>query len=413
MVLSKDFKKLMTARFLFTFGAQMQTILIAWRIYELLPDPLALGFVGLTEAVPALGLALYAGHIVDRSRPLVVYRRVIFISLASALIVFISQFFRQDISVTGQAVALYCASFLTGTARSFSQPSIFAAVPRIVKRTNLALASAWLSSAGQLARIGGPALGGLFYGYLGVTQTAGVICATLFVGIIVMSSIEVLHQIIATPKQNEPISESLFKGARFVFRHPILLPALSLDMVSVLFAGVTALLPIYAKEILFVGAKGLGILRAAPALGAAIMSFYLTRINIKTHAGRWFLIAVTGFGICILTFALSRNFELSLVALALSGAFDSVSLIVRTTAVQLCSPDEIRGRISAVNSIFIGSSNEIGEFESGVTAKLLGTMPAAVFGGIMCLVTVGAVAWLSPTLRRMNLEKIEADAEAV
>jgi hypothetical protein len=193
----------------------------------------------------------------------------------------------------------------------------------------------------------------------------------------------------------------------FVIQDPILLPALSLDMISVFFGGVTALLPIYAAEILMTGPRGLGALRAAPAIGAAVMSFWLTILDIRERAGAWLFSAVTGFGVCILVFALSRSYVLSLVALTLSGAFDSVSMVVRMSAVQLSSPDSMRGRISAVNSIFIGSSNELGEFESGVVARLLGAVPAAVLGGVVCLATVVVVAFLSPRLRELNLEELQ------
>jgi MFS family permease len=202
------------------------------------------------------------------------------------------------------------------------------------------------------------------------------------------------------------VKAELLSGLKFVFSHPILFPALTLDMVSVLFGGVTALLPIYAAEILFVGPKGLGILRGAPAIGAAVMSFLLIRFDIKKNAGRYLFFGVAGFGACILVFALSHNFILSLVALTLSGAFDSISMVIRTSAVQLSSPENMRGRISAVNSIFIGSSNELGEFESGVAAKFLGAMPAAVLGGVVCLLTVGVTALVSPKLRKLDLSHL-------
>jgi hypothetical protein len=204
-----------------------------------------------------------------------------------------------------------------------------------------------------------------------------------------------------------PIRDELLSGAKFVFKHPILLPALSLDMISVLFGGVTALLPIFANDILMVGPKGLGALRAAPAVGATLMSLYLARHNIGGRAGRWLFSAVAGFGVSILIFGLSRNFFLSMVALGLSGVFDSVSVVIRSSAVQLCSPDHMRGRISAVNSIFIGSSNELGEFESGIAAKILGTVPAVYFGGLMCLLTVMITAYLSPSLRLLDLQKLQ------
>jgi hypothetical protein len=206
------------------------------------------------------------------------------------------------------------------------------------------------------------------------------------------------------------IRDELLSGGRFVFKHPILLPALTLDMISVLFGGVTALLPIFANDILNVGPRGLGALRAAPAVGAALMGIYLSKRK-TMRTGGWLFSAVAGFGICILAFGLSRNFYLSLFVLAMSGLFDSISMVIRSAAVQLSSPNHMRGKISAVNSIFIGSSNEIGELESGIAARLLGTVPAVYFGGIVCLLTVGVTALLSPALRKLDLEKLENQSQ--
>lgn len=401
-----DFKKLMAARFLFTLAVQIQTIVLGWRMYTLTRDPLFLGLIGLVEAIPALGLALYAGYIVDRSRPLVVYHRVVAVSWLSGFILLVSQLPTVGASEQFQVVALFLSSFLTGAARAFSQPAVFSMVPRIIERKDLSRGSAWMASTHQIGSISGPALGGLFFGWLGVSFTAGIVCMVLLLSLGTLWLIKASPNPLGSSGKGESRKTALLSGAKFVFRHPILLPALSLDMISVLFGGVTALLPIYAAEILMVGPKGLGVLRAAPAVGAAVMSLGLTRWDIRQRAGPWLFAAVTGFGACILVFAVSRNYLLSLAALALSGAFDSVSMVVRMAAVQLSSPDSMRGRISAVNSIFIGSSNELGEFESGVVAHLFGAVPAAVLGGIVCLATVLTVALLSPRLRNLNLEEL-------
>ena len=401
-----DFKRLMAARFFFSFAVQMQVIVLGWRMYELTKDPLHLGLIGLVEAIPALSLALIAGLIVDHSNPLKIYRRVVMVSFTSGLLMLFSQMKAFDLSVEAQVVLLFTSSFLTGMARAFSQPSMYSMVPKLIPKSLIPKSSAWMSGVMQISRISGPALGGILYGFLGVSGTAAIVCALLLTTLIILFMIKLSH----VKKERDPsrsIKEELLMGARFVFRHPILFPALSLDMVSVLFGGVTSLLPIYAAEILFTGPKGLGILRAAPAVGAAIMSFVLIKWEIKKKAGTFLFSGVLGFGVSILVFALSRDYTISLIALALSGAFDSVSMLVRTAAVQLSSPDDMRGRVSAVNSIFIGSSNELGEFESGVAAKLMGAMPAAVMGGIVCITTVGIVALLSPTLRRLNLEDLE------
>ncbi len=403
-----DFKKLIAARFFFTLAVQMQAVVVGWRIYELTNDPLALGLIGLAEAVPALSLALYAGYVVDRSRPVGVYRWVLEGSFISALILMASAVMQNHISLFMQIVALYVASIFTGGARAFSQPAMFAIVPRIIKREELSQAQAWMGTAMQVARVAGPALGGLVFGFLGVTTSFLMICAFLIAGLLATYAIQTVVEAPMMTGAARSVKEELSEGAQFVFKHPILFPALTLDMVSVLFGGVTALLPIFAKEVLNVGPRGLGALRAAPAVGATIMGLYLAKVPLRHRAGSWLFTSVAGFGVCILVFAASKSFLLSLFALAMSGVFDSVSMVVRSTAVQLASPDHMRGRISAVNSMFIGSSNELGEFESGVVAKLIGTVPAAYFGGIICLMTVGAVAFLSPTLRNLDLDKVTA-----
>lgn len=397
-----DFKRLMSARFLFTLGVQMQAVIIGWQVYRLTHDPLALGLIGLAEAVPALSLALYAGYIVDRSRPLQIYRWVLRGSLLSGLVLLGSQWMGET-DVRRQIIALFISSVITGMARGFSQPAMFATVPRLIPREKLHQASAWMSSVMQVARISGPALGGLVFGYFGIITAASLICVSLLLAIACVSLIQ------ADPLPTLAHAKAdLFSGVRFVFKHPVLLPALSLDMISVLFGGVTALLPIFAAEILFVGPRGLGLLRAAPAVGAALMSFALTRKSIQKNAGAWLLTAVSGFGICILIFGLSRSFLLSFVALGLSGVFDSISMVIRGAAVQLASPDGMRGRISAVNSIFIGSSNELGEFESGVAARFFGTVPAVMMGGVICLMTVCGLAFLFPKLRTLDLRTLQA-----
>lgn len=403
---SWNFKRLTLAQFLFTMAVQMQAVIIGWRVYDLSGDPLFLGLVGLVEAIPALSLALYAGYLVDRNIPLKIYRKVLTVSLCSGLLLLVSTVGLQHVSIILQLILLYCSSFLTGCARAFSQPAVFATVPQMVPRPLLSKAAAWSSSLRQTARVIGPAFGGLLYGWMGVQSTAAVICVLLISAIVTVVLIKHPQEKPVVNKDRK-LREELFTGLQFVLSHPILFPGMTLDMVSVLFGGVTALLPIYAKEILMIGPKGLGLLRAAPAVGAMIMGSVLTKTHIHKKAGSTLFLAVTGFGVCILIFALSKNFYLSMAALVASGAFDSVSMIIRSTAVQLTSPDGMRGRIASVNSMFIGSSNELGEFESGLAARFLGTVPAAVFGGCVCLLTVGILALKFPTLRKMNLKELE------
>lgn len=394
----------MTTRFLFTFAVEMQAVILGWQMYNLTGDPLKLGLIGLVEAIPALSLAVWAGYIVDRSRPLRIYKSVIYFSLLSGLVLLCSS--SMGLQVSQQVFALYISSFITGFARGFSQPAMFAIVPRIVPRSDISRSSAWMGSTLQVARIAGPAFGGIMLGYLGgMVPTAAFVCICLVVGIVCLHLIKADPQ--PSPRNEGPFMRELLSGARFVFSHGLLLPALSLDMISVLFGGVTALLPIYQKTILHVGTEGFGALRAAPAVGAAVVAFWMAKGTVREKAGTWLFSCVFAFGLCNLVFAVSKNFWLSLIALALSGGFDSVSAIVRSAAVQLSSPDHLRGRISAINSMFIGSSNELGEFESGLTARLMGTVQSAVFGACMSLLTVGTMYVVAPRLRRLNLRELE------
>lgn len=402
--MSRNLKLLLAARVFFLFGVSMQAILLGWRMYELTRDPLYLGFIGLAEAVPAIGFALFAGLIVDSSSPLWTYRGVLFGSLLSGVAMLISQHPRLGLSVHQQVLGLFCSSFLTGLARSFSQPSLYAMIPRLTTKETFSKTNATLTGTLQISRIGGPALGGFVFAIYGMQLANWIICLSLAIAIICTVLMAPMPRVLSPTAKKESIPEKLLSGLKFVLNHKILFPAMTLDMVAVLFGGVTALLPIYAAEILHIGAHGLGMLRSSPALGAAVMSFVLTRYEVNEKAGKFLLWSVTGFGMSILVFSISQNVILSGVALVLSGAFDSVSMVIRGTAVQLFSPNEMRGRISSVNAIFIGSSNELGELESGIAAKLLGVVPSAIFGSVICLLTVGLVSMFSPTLRKMNLK---------
>ncbi|MCM2277636.1 MAG: MFS transporter [Oligoflexia bacterium] len=400
-----DFRVLAQARFLFTFSVQIQAVVMGWQMYAIRKDPLYLGLIGLSEAVPALALALVSGYIVDRSSPLKVYRWVMALSLLSAalLLVVSSGLLGNDPGVAVQAI--FAAAIITGTARGFAGPSMTALVPQLVPREILHVSAAWITSTFQIAAVTGPAAGGLLYSWKGATAPYLLECFMLLAGQLCL--LRIRHRCPVNPAPaTEPVWERLTSGIRFVFRHELLLAALSLDMFAVLFGGVTALLPIFASEVLRIGPEGLGLLRASPSAGALVMSAVLIRFPVSRGAGRLLLGVVTGFGFCMIGFALSRSLGLSVFFLALSGALDSVSMVIRGTIVQLCSPAEMRGRIGAVNSFFIGSSNEIGAFESGVAAKLLGTVPSVIFGGCMTLLTVAIVAWRAPRLRRVDLAKL-------
>ncbi len=398
-----DFRRLVTARLLFTIGTQMQAVVTGWLIYELYRDPLYLGLIGAVEALPALGLALVAGYLVDRSNPVHVYRGVIVVSLASALMLFAATVLPGDVSVAERATLIYASAFLTGLARGFTSPAVYSMMPQMVPREALAASSAWLTSAFPVAAVGGPALGGLIFGFGGARLATLIQVALLVLGFIVFLGIRLQPKVVKRVK-GEPILENLLVGVRYVFKSQYLLSALSLDMFAVLFGGVTALLPLFASDILNVGPEGLGLLRAAPAVGALLVSVFLIRRPIRKNAGRILLASVAAFGLCILGFGVSESFWISALILALSGAVDAISMVVRGTVVALHSPEHMRGRIAAVNSMFIGSSNELGALESGVAAKLLGTVPSVLFGGTMTLIVVAVTAWRAPKLRELELK---------
>ncbi len=396
-----EFRNFTIARLCITIASQMQAVIVGWQIYEITKDPFSLGLIGLAEAIPSISVLLFAGHITDISnRKKIVLYSVLLMSFCSAMLLLITSDLIHSLS-SAKLVLIYSVIFLSGIGRGFSAPSFFAFVSQLVPKETLPNAITWNTTTWQTGAVTGPAIGGLLYGFIGATNT--------YITIVIFWIISVL---LIIPIRDKPIpeiigiqtlKEKLTAGLKFVFERKIVLGAISLDLFAVLFGGAVALLPIFAGEILFAGPEGLGILRAAPSIGAVIMAVTMTRRPFTKNAGKNLIISVFGFGICIIIFALSKNFYLSLVILALSGAFDSVSVVIRATIIQLMTPDNMKGRVSAVNSIFIGSSNEIGAFESGVAAKLLGTVPSVIFGGVMTILVVTFVTIFFPKLRRLKL----------
>ncbi len=386
---NKEFKYFLSTRFFLTIGLQIQAVIIGWEVFKLTKDPLSLGLIGLAEAIPAISVALYAGHIADVSSK----RKIISWSISSmllcsfGLLAFTSAYSQTHFSQSTIVYAIYGFIFLSGIARGFNAPTGFAFLSQIVEKETLTTASTWNSSSWQIAAIIGPALGGVLYAAFGIT------IAFLFV--VVLVSLALTAVMLIKPKPvfakmgDENITQRLLEGVRFVFNNKVMLSAISLDLFSVLFGGAVALLPVFADEILQVGAEGLGLLRAAPSLGASITMIWISMRKPVSKPGVLLLYCVGGFGLCMIGFGLSTNIYLSLFILFLSGAFDSVSVVIRGNILQLQTPDHMRGRVSAVNTIFIGSSNEIGAFESGVAARLLGAVPSVVFGGGMTLLIVG------------------------
>ena len=382
-----------------TVASQIQGVVVAWQVYEVTHDPLSLGLIGLAEAFPFIGFSLYAGHVADRLNRRTISMIAIVVLLVCGLSLLAFNLTPAFLHRYG-AGPFYTIIFVTGIARSFLQPSRNALGAEIVPRPLYPNAVAWRSSTWQVAAVLGPALGGLLYGFASAT-TAYVVDAVLLV-VAMVSFATIVYVPRFTAATDVSVVESLKVGLRFVWRESVLLSALTLDLFSVLLGGAEALLPIFAGSILHVGPEGLGILRAAPAVGAVLISVYLAHRPPFERAGRTLLLAVAAFALCIIAFGVSRSFVLSVALLALSGVADQVSVLIRTTLLQTLTPEHLLGRVSSVNSIFIGSSNEIGAFESGVTAKLLGTVRAVVLGGVASLGVVAIIAARVPRLRRLT-----------
>ena len=398
-----NFRRYIAALFTLTLALQIQGTVVGWQIYDLTRDPLALGLVGLAEALPAISASLFSGYVVDTHDR----RRIALGALAVLVLCSLALWLLAHDAPLGRALAvqrrvnaIYAVIVVSGIARAFLQPARQALSAELVPRALFTNSVTWRSGTWQMAAVLGPALGGLLYALGGTTLGYVTDAALMTVATVLMLAVR--HRSPIRAAATVPIRESITGGVRFVFGEPLLLSALTLDLFSVLFGGATALLPVFAAEILHVGPSGLGVLRAAPAVGAVAMSAALTRWPPFNHTGRSLLIAVTGFGACMIGFGLSTLFWLSLVLLACSGAFDAVSVVIRSVMLQARTPEGLLGRVSAVNQIFIGSSNEIGAFESGMSAKWLGVVPSVVLGGIATLAVVGLVAWRNPALRRLR-----------
>jgi MFS family permease len=385
---------------LVTFGLQMQGVVVGWQVYERTGDPLALGLVGLSEAIPFLAVALFGGHAADRLNRLRLCMTSAFsLAVCSALLLLFTWW-----SMTGplaKAVApIYGIIFLTGIVRAFYRPANVALGTDLLPKALYANGSTWRVSIFHSGMVIGPAVGGLVYGWQGPVAAHACVMALVLAGFVGMLPIRYLPKPVR-PREGS-IFNSLGEGLRFVFSRRLLLGAISLDLFAVLFGGAVAVLPVFAKEVLFVGPQGLGLLRAAPAVGSVCMGLVMAHLPPLRRAGRTLLICVAAFGVAMIAFALSRSFLLSLLLLAASGAVDNVSVVLRATLLQTLTPEHMLGRVSSVNQVFIGSSNEIGAFESGLAARLLGLVPSVVFGGCMTLLVVGCTAWRVPELGRLR-----------
>jgi len=385
---------------LVTLGLQMQGVVVGWQVYDRTGDPLALGLVGLSEALPFLALALFGGHAADRvSRLRLCMAATLGLALCSALLWAFT--WRFPSGPLARAVwPIYAVIFLTGVVRAFYRPANLALGTDLLPKSLYANGSTWRVSVFHAGMVLGPALGGFVYAWRGPVLAHFLVMALMACGLLGLLFIRYAPRH-AAPRSGS-ILESLGEGLRFVFSQRLLLGAISLDLFAVLFGGAVAVLPVFAKEILMVGPQGLGALRAAPALGSVLMGVTLAHLPPLRRAGRTLLICVGAFGVAMIAFALSRSFLLSLLLLAASGAVDNVSVVLRATLLQTLTPEHMLGRVSSVNQVFIGSSNEIGAFESGLAARLLGLVPSVVFGGCMTLLVVATTAWKVPGLRKMD-----------
>jgi MFS family permease len=389
-------------RFCFVMALRMMTTLLGWWIYNLTNAPLAIGLIGLSEVVPAVSLALYAGHIIDLSDKQKLLRRGIVLYFTAVLILLLlstkntTHFFSNHTI----AIFIYFVVFCTGIVRAFVGPVFNVILAQVVPKSTLQNATTWNQGSYLSASVTGHALGGLLIAVLGNTGTFIVIACLIATAFVILLNIQ------PKPPLNERGEkrtwESVKEGLNFVFKTKEILGALSLDLFAVLFGGAVAMVPVFARDILKVGAEGFGILNSASDMGAICSVVLLTASPMRRRQGYKLLLAVFGFGVCIILFALSKLFILSFIALLLSGMLDGISVVIRGTIMQLKTPDNMRGRVMSVNSMFINSSNELGQFESGVAAKLLGVVPSVIFGGCMTIAVV-IITWLkAPTLRKME-----------
>lgn len=401
----KEFNMFLLLRFAMVFAWSMQFIIIEWEVYSLTKSALSLGMIGLMEVIPAIAMALFAGHIVDqKEKKGMLLKCVLGFSIISfGLFLLTWPRIVTDWSTDTILYSIYFLVFLGGLVRSFLGPTIFSLMSLIVPKKVYPNAATWSSSVWQIGAVAGPAVAGFSITLIGVHWSMCTIVACSIFVLLLLTQISTKP--ILNPKIGEPIMESLKEGIKFVYTNKSILGALTLDMVAVLFGGAVALLPIFAQDILKVGPEGFGILRAAPAVGALLTMFVSAHLPFYKNAGIKLLAAIFGFGVCIIVFGLSTWFWLSVFALFMSGVTDGISVVIRQTILQLKTPDSMRGRVAAVNSIFVGSSNELGAFESGLTAKLMGTVTAVVFGGTMTLLIVVFTGIKLPGFRNLDLQK--------
>lgn len=396
---SREFRALLGARLTNALAMSAFATVVAFQTYDITRDPLSLGWLGLVEAVPALSLVLFGGHLADRrDRRSIVIVTSVGVTLCALVLAILSS------SAAGIALpAILLVVFATGVASGFERPALSAFEAQVIPLDEAARGVSWTSSLSQTGGIVGPAAGGIAVALLGVAATYAAIALLLMISTVCVAIIS--RKPIPPPTQGEAFIQSLLGGVRYVLRTPALIGSMALDLFAVFFGGAIALLPVFASDILHVGPIGLGILRTAPSIGALLVMLVATHRPPGRHAGRSLLLCVTGFGLSMIVFGSSTSMVISLIALFMSGVTDGVSMIIRSTILRVLSPEAIRGRVAAVNWVFIGASNELGAFESGVAAHLFGAVPTVIGGGVLTLGIVGLVSFAVPSLRRFDLDK--------
>jgi MFS family permease len=397
-----EFRLYIFSRFFFILVLNMQATLISWKVYEITKDPFSIGLIGLIEFVPAVIMAFFAGHIIDLSdkRKMMLAAMAANVVLTLTLTGITSNFSLQTFTSSMILAVIYVVVFCTGILRSFSGPTSFAMVSQLIPKDELPNAITWHSGSWQIGAVSGPALAGILYGTIGVTPTFSIMIGLFVAALIPISLMRPKPPVPQTGQESMLLR--IREGFRFVWRTKEVLGTMSLDLFAVFFGGATALLPYFADVILKTGPQGLGMLRSAPAVGSLFVLAWVTFRPLQKQQGKLMMLCVAGFGAMIILFGLSQMFWLSIFALFMSGVLDGISVIVRSTILQLKTPDEMRGRVASLNSIFIMSSNELGAFESGFTSRLMGVVPAVVFGGTMTLAVV-VFTWLKvPTLKKLE-----------
>ena len=402
--MSAEFLAFIQLRFFLAMGWHMQALVVGWYVYALTNDPLMLGMVGLAEAVPAIGLALPMGYLVDGMDKRDGIRRSVLLILLSAVgtALFLHPVAVSMLGNQGVITGLLSMIVVNGAARALYSPSMFSSLGMIVPRDGIGRASAINSTVWQAAMILGPLVGGVIYGQFGVQTASAVFIGTMAIG--ALGAMRISPKPAVKREKQADMWGDVTQGLRFILSNPVIVSALSLDLFAVLFGGVVALLPVFASTILMTDESGLGILRAAMSVGSVAMMAWLSYRPVGRNAGRSLLISVAGFGCCIIAFGLSTSFWLSVGVLVLAGAFDSISVVIRHTILQLHTPEHMKGRVGAANTMFISSSNELGAVESGIAARLMGTVPSVLFGGAMTLLVVTVVAIKNRALRRMHID---------